>query len=148
MWRWGCVQCCDLQFSEEMVSSFSQDKDRSTQARYSTVILVCTCGQALRKSDCKALTFIHLERQIPSYNISRETFLLRCTQRYTPHTSILSIPVPFMGVGRKSRPVTVGMAFRKSQGATGSSGLSLARKRPWTRTVSAIGLSSCLTEWG
>ena len=34
--------------------SFSKDKDRSTQARSSTFILVCTCcGQAFRKSDCK-----------------------------------------------------------------------------------------------
>ena len=103
-----------------MVSSFSQD--------------MCTCGQALRKSDCKALTFIHLERQIPSYNISRETLLLRCTQRYTPHTSILSIPVPFMGVGRKSRPVTVGMAFRKSQGVPQA-----ALASPWPEKDHGLG---------
>ena len=67
------------------MSSFSWDKDRSTQVRFPTVILVCTCGQALRKSDCKALTFTYLERQIPSYNIA-EKHACSGAHRGTHHT--------------------------------------------------------------
>lgn len=50
------------------------------------------CGQSPRKSDCKTPTFIHLKRQTPPYVTGKDTCLLRCTKRCTPHTFILSQP--------------------------------------------------------
>lgn len=108
------------------MSSFGQDRTGPHRLA-SPQSVQCACGQALRKSDCKALTFIHLERQIPSYNISRETFLLRCTQRYIP-TPPFYPSCPFHGGGEEIQAVTIGMALENLGGATGSSGLSLARK--------------------
>lgn len=112
------------------------------------VILGCACGQALRKSDCKALTFIHLERQIPSYNISRETFLLRCTQRYIPHASILSILSLSWGWGGNQARLHYRNGLKKVSGCHRQ-----LWPLPWPEKDRRRGLflplaSSCLTEWG
>ena len=70
------------------------------------------------------------------------------TEVHTTHLHFI-YPSPFPGGGEEIQADHCRNGLQKvSGGAAGSSGLSLARKRLWMRTVSAIGLSSCLTEWG